>query len=152
MGEKTSVRLGGFVITFERIHFLEKMIECISKQHVKPLRIWLIDNSLSYSVRDFVNFNNMLGVEYFRTGSNLGPAGGARIGLERLAAEGFEWIYWGDDDDPPMDPRTFERLLEIADQNPNAGVIGKVGGRFFPKRARTRVFSNKELSSITEAD
>src|SRR5690606_27404982 len=119
---------------------------------ISPSNILIVDNSLTDSVFNFVTLLSIDNLLLNRTGKNLGPAGAAKIGLEILTEEGYDWIYWGDDDDPPTDPKTFERLLDIASENPTAGIIGKVGGRFIPSRARTRVFANSELRPVTEAD
>lgn len=143
------VKFAAFLTTFKRIEYLEDWNKYILCQSLLPKKIIIVDNSSSKFIK---RFGDKYGFEYFKNLSNEGPAGAALFGLSKLSNEGFDWIYWGDDDDPPTDPRTFERLLEIASLFPNAGIIGKVGGKFIPNRARTRLFSNSELSPITEAD
>ncbi|MEB2782431.1 glycosyltransferase [Algoriphagus sp. C2-6-M1] len=144
------MRFSAFLITYERTIYINDTISSILSQSLVPIKILVLDNSFSKGIMNALLEPSK--IDYCRIGKNLGPAGAAKIGLEKLTDEGFDWIYWGDDDDPPSDPKTFERLLEIASQNPTAGIIGKVGGRFIPSRARTRVFSNNELKPITEAD
>lgn len=141
-----------FIVTFERTEFLNITLDEVSTQSINPMKVVLIDNSLTSAIIDFVKTQSLKTIELLHVGKNLGPAGAALLGLKKLTAEGYDWIYWGDDDDPPKDSQTFERLLEIASLNPNAGIIGKVGGKFIPSRARTRVFANAELSNVTEAD
>lgn len=148
----TGNSLGSFVITFERTDYILGTILSIQSQPLASPRILVVDNSVSFNVRNLVLNHFDRNVSYFPTGTNVGPAGAAKIGLLKLASEDFDWIYWGDDDDPPTDPKTFERLLEIASLHPLAGIIGKVGGRFNTFTGRTRVFSNKELSPVVEAD
>ena len=144
--------ISAFVISFERDEYLLNTIAHIKAQISSSMRILIVDNSYSSRISSLCHSSLSNTVTIYSVGTNLGPAGAAKIGLEKLAAEDYDWIYWGDDDDPPTDPNTFERLLEIASLNPEAGVIGKVGGEFIPSRARTRVFSNEELIPITEAD
>lgn len=146
------MRLNSFVTTYERTEYVMSTVSDILSQSFPPLKIIVIDNSSSDSIRNLFLEADIPNLYLVSTNENLGPAGAAKIGLERLANEDCDWIYWGDDDDPPTDPKTFERLLEIASENPKAGIIGKVGGEFIPNRARTRVFSNRDLSAITEAD
>lgn len=143
---------GVFLITYERTEFLRGTIFKILNQNVKISKILIVDNSESGNVKDLIQSLGNSNIFYVNTGSNLGPSGAANIGLKTLLYDGFEWIYWGDDDDPPTDPNTFERLFEIANENPDAGIIGKIGGKFLPNRAQTRVFQNSELIPIVEAD
>lgn len=144
--------LGAFVISFERNDYIISTLDNINSQTCSPFSIVVIDNSFSQSIYNVIHDSDFSNIEYLKIGLNLGPAGASKIGLEKLTSEGFDWIYWGDDDDPPTDPYTFERLLSIARENPNSGIIGKIGGKFIPNLARTRVCSNKELSSITDVD
>ncbi|WP_425639472.1 glycosyltransferase [Algoriphagus yeomjeoni] len=142
-------KLGVFLTTYERKDHLDKWVEILNKQTIKPNKVLIIDNSISDSVQDFFKESSFC---YHRVGFNSGPAGAALIGLQALYKEGYDWIYWGDDDDPPTDLKTFERLLEIANQFPDVGIVGKVGGKFNPNTGRTRVLSNSELMHVAEAD
>lgn len=144
-----------FIITYERTQYLQNTINSILNQSIQPQRIYVIDNSLSSNIVELVKqfqFNFGIDIIFHKIGFNTGPAGASNFALQKMSKEGAEWIYWGDDDDPPTDPKTFERLLEIAMEYPNSGVVGKVGGKFFPNEARTRVFENSELLPIVEAD
>lgn len=144
--------LAAFLITYERTEFLIQSIKKIFDQNPSPQNVLIVDNSKSDQIQKVISRLEDLSVSFLSTGCNQGPAGAAKIGLQTLSDKGFDWIYWGDDDDPPADSDVFKSLLEIADKNPEAGVVGKVGGKFIPFRARTRVFENSELSSVVEAD
>lgn len=146
------MKLAAFLTVYERGDLLSNTIYSIYSQVVKPLKIIVIDNSTSNNLELVVKSINFQTISYFHIGKNLGPAGAASFALNKLVNEGYDWVYWGDDDDPPSDPETFKRLLEIAVEYPESGIIGKVGGKFFPGRARTRVFGNSELNPIVEAD
>jgi len=70
-------------------------------------------------------------IVYHKVGFNAGPAGAARLGLEKLTVEGYQWIYWGDDDYPPAFKDSFEILLSILNnQSSGIGIIGAVGHYF----------------------
>lgn len=145
----TKPKLGAFLTTFERVNCLKDWLFSLRSQSIQPNQILILDNSKSDLVFDFFKESSF---DYHKVGYNAGPAGAAAIGLKRIAENGTDWIYWGDDDDPPKDPKTFERLLEIASLYPLAGIIGKVGGKFNSKMGRTRVLKNSELRPISEAD
>jgi GT2 family glycosyltransferase len=102
-------------------------------QSLSPEKVLIIDNSVSSKTQDFFSDYKNPKVEYFRVGKNLGPAGAAKIGLERLSQDGFKWIYWGDDDDPPFFNDTFEVLLNMANSLPECGCVGAVG-QFFNRK------------------
>jgi GT2 family glycosyltransferase len=141
-----------FIMTYVRTEYLMSTVNYILSQSMPPQKIIIVDNSESDNIRNLFLEADIPNVFLISTNENLGPAGAAKLGLGLLADDGCDWIYWGDDDDPPTDPKTFERLLEIASENPKAGIIGKGGGEFIPYRARTRGFSNRNLSAVTEAD
>lgn len=121
-----------FIITYERPEILKKTVQKILEQTFPPEKILIIDNSKTALTQEVVASLNNLPIEYYRMGYNAGPAGAAKIGLSRLAAEGYEWIYWGDDDNPPDFDTAFESLLEIPQSHTNLsiGVLGAVG-QFF---------------------
>ncbi len=119
-------------MTYEREYILEDTIEKIFSQTFPPEKILIVDNSLTHKTEELINSINNPKVVYHRVGYNSGPAGAAGIGLSILAKEGYDWIYWGDDDDPPYFENTFEILLNIALSNLKCGCVGCVG-QFFNK-------------------
>jgi GT2 family glycosyltransferase len=78
-------------------------------------------------------------------GYNAGPAGAAKAGLERCAEEGLDWIYWGDDNDPPQFADTFEKLLSIRNDNPYCGILGAVGHFFDHKKGKIKRIQSRLL-------
>ncbi len=114
-------------MTFERASILEETIEKLFSQTVTPEKIIIIDNSFSKETEELIVKLNHPKVVYHSVGYNSGPAGAAAIGLKMLADEGYDWIYWGDDDDPPHFDDTFETLLKAAVSDPQCGCVGSVG-------------------------
>lgn len=142
------LKLGAFVITFNRPVTLLATIHAIFAQTHPPDFLWVIDNSdnleTDRAIAGLLDFR----IRYHRMGYNAGPAGAAAMGLELCNKEGADWIYWGDDNDPPFRTDCFERLLAIRDVNPFCGVLGTVG-QFFDrkkgviKRVQTRLLEKK---------
>lgn len=147
------LKLGAFIITYHRPQILLDTIKAVFSQTHPPDFIWIIDNSenleTDHAVASLLNSR----IHYHRMGYNAGPAGAAAKGLELCALEGADWIYWGDDNDPPFRQDCFERLLAIRNVNPFCGVLGAVG-QFFDrkkgviKRIQTRLLEKKDWVEV----
>ena len=146
------MRFAAFVMTFEREAILGDTIQKLLDQTLPPEEILIVDNSISNNTRDiYENYSNPK-ISYHNMGRNAGPSGASHYALSKLAQKGYDWIFWGDDDDPPKHEFVFEELIAIADGKSNVGIIGGLGGKFIGDRARTRNFYNRELKGIVEAD
>jgi len=127
------MKFAGFIMTFERATILEETLGKIFSQTVSPEKILIVDNSITKDTEELISKLNNPKVIYHKVGYNSGPAGAAKIGLTILASEGYDWIYWGDDDDPPFFNDTFEILLKVALSDSKCGCVGSVG-QFLNKR------------------
>tara|TARA_Y100000588_G_C14037526_1_gene831430 strand:- start:106 stop:972 length:867 start_codon:yes stop_codon:yes gene_type:complete len=137
-------------MTYNRSAILEGTIKKILSQSLSPEKVLIIDNSDNDETEKMVTAIDDSRLEYLRLGYNAGPAGSARIGLEMLASQGYDWIYWGDDDDPPKEIYVFENLINKASTLDNVGCIGSVGNFFNSQLGALRSVSNLELkNSIT---
>ncbi|MEN2281298.1 glycosyltransferase [Algoriphagus sp. SE2] len=147
------IRLGGFIITYNRPEILKETIKKLFEQTFPPELIWIIDNSENLETDHAIACLLDSRIKYFRMGYNAGPAGAAKKGLELCAAEGLDWMFWGDDNDPPFFNDTFEKLLSIRNENPFCGIIGSVG-HFFDrkkgvvKRIQSRLLEKKECVEV----
>lgn len=148
-----SMKLGGFIITYNRPAILCETIKSVMSQTSPPDFLWIIDNSESLDTDHAIASLLDSRIKYYRMGFNSGPAGGAAKGLELCANDGADWIYWGDDNDPPEFIDTFERLLSIRDADPYCGVLGAVG-HFFDhkkgeiKRVQSRLLEKKKVLGV----
>jgi glycosyltransferase involved in cell wall biosynthesis len=147
------MRFASFVTTFNRPERLRRTLEITLAQTPPPDRLLVIDNGdpgvAERVVADFPDPR----VAYHAMGENTGPAGAAAYGLERLAAEGFDWIGWGDDDTPPKTADAFERLLRLAAGGPaDLGGVGAVGARFDWRRGELVRLADAELAGVIEVD
>jgi GT2 family glycosyltransferase len=147
------VRFGGFIITYNRPEILKKTLQDVFNQSYPPELIWIIDNSDNLKTDHAIASLLDPRVKYHRMGYNAGPAGAAAKGLELCGSEELDWIYWGDDNDPPFREDCFERLLAVSNVNPFAGVLGSVG-QFFDrkkgviKRIQTRLLERKDTLEV----
>lgn len=147
------MRFGGFLITYNRPKILLDTIQKIFYQTYPPELLWIIDNSENLNTDHAIAGLLDPRIKFFYMGFNSGPAGAAAKGLELCGKEGLDWIFWGDDNDPPFRNDCFERLLTISRQNPFIGVLGTVG-QFFDrkkgviKRVQTRLLEKKETIEV----
>jgi glycosyltransferase involved in cell wall biosynthesis len=125
-----SIKFAAFIMTYERVSLLKNTIDTILAQTVAPEKILVVDNSESYATQELVQSLNYPRVFYHRMGYNAGPAGASKFGLEQLTKEGYEWIYWCDDDDPPKFKDAFELMFSGVDELENPGLLGAVGHKF----------------------
>lgn len=145
--------LAAFVMTWHRPRVLRATLEALLAQTLPPERILVVDNGAEAETAAVAAAFGQ-GVGYAAMPDNLGPAGAAAFGLERLAAEGHDWIYWGDDDNPPRTPDTLERLLALPtrDGGEKVGGVGAVGTRWDWRRGRFERLRDDELAGILEVD
>lgn len=141
-------------MTYERPREVGHTIEKLLAQTLPPEHILIVDNSFSHDTELAVKELGNPKVEYYRVGFNSGPAGAAATGLSMLTAQGYEWIFWGDDDDPPPFADSLQHVFKIILIKPDdqIGVIGSLGGKLNRKTGRTLNYSNRELNDIVEAD
>lgn len=158
LGQNTSmtnraIRFGGFVMTFDRPEILRQTILAVLEQTRAPDYLLVVDNGTNPQTEKVVRAFPKALVGYYNMGSNTGPAGAAAFGLEQLAKDGFDWIWWGDDDDPPQTGDTFETLLRLAvSQGPDTGVVAAVGNYWDSRRGRVRRPADSELDGILSLD
>ncbi|MCF4102672.1 glycosyltransferase [Gillisia sp. M10.2A] len=142
-------RFAAFVMTFERPDVLVETIKKIQSQSFPPAVVLIVDNSNNYTTQERLQKENLIGIEYLRVGYNSGPAGAAYLALKHLTNLGFEWIYWGDDDNPPRDTTVFANLMgameKLTSQGIKLGLLGEKGGKFNSFSGRIKSLSNFEL-------
>ena len=132
-------------MTYNRPEILGKTIVSLLGQTLQPEKILVIDNDPSKTAKPVVEKLASLPLEYYATGSNIGPAGAAKVGLEKLAHEGYDWIGWMDDDDPPVFSDSFELLLALAARSEKCGCVGAVGHYFNLKKGLIKRVADEQL-------
>lgn len=142
-------------MTFCRPGILTDTIERILSQTLPPSKILIVDNDTERSAEKVVRKFPGVNIGYHAVGYNSGPAGAATRGLQILFDEGFEWVLWMDDNDPPQFPDVIEKLFEIPvhyTDPERIGMLGAVGVKFDLKKAKTCRFHDNDLKGILEAD
>lgn len=136
-------RLFAVLVTFDRPQALATTLGRLAAQTRRPDRLYVIDNGVEHPAAEIVaGFGQALDPVYLRSGSNLGPAGGFALGMERaldMAADD-DWIVLLDDDDPPYFDDALEGTVRFAveqvERDPTTGAVGISGGRFDLRRGR----------------
>ena len=124
------LNFAAFIMTYQRVSTLEATINALLNQTYPPQKILIVDNDPDKSAEMVLSQFSRIPIEYHAVGYNSGPAGAAKIGLEILSTQGYKWIGWIDDDDPPIYNDTFEILLKKAELTDNCGCVGVVGQYF----------------------
>jgi GT2 family glycosyltransferase len=99
----TSMRFGGFIITYDRPAILRQTIASVLAQSRPPERLLVPDNGRNPETEAVVAEFPPQVVRY-HMGGNCAPAGTAAFALAQLVRDGRDWVWWGDDDDPPALP------------------------------------------------
>jgi GT2 family glycosyltransferase len=141
-----------FIITFERASILKETISSILSQTNPPEKILIVDNSASFDTQELIAGLSNIKLEYVRMGYNAGPAGAAKIGLEHLTKEGFSWVVWCDDDDPPKFEDSFEVLRKTLALDNKIGIAGAVGSRFNWRTGFLKRLNDNELKGQVPVD
>src|SRR4051812_36342830 len=107
-------KFAAFIVTYNRAEILMDTIQKIMSQTLTPEKLLVVDNGATDETKEKLNELYPEAV-HIKMGYNAGPAGGVNVGLETLAKEGYQWIFWGDDNDPPPTTDTFEKLVHLAE-------------------------------------
>jgi glycosyltransferase involved in cell wall biosynthesis len=138
-------KFAAFIVTFNRPDILMDTIQKMLDQTRPPDKLMIVDNNDNDDTKNAAA-KLFPQVVHLKVGHNSGFAGGGNIGLETLAKEGYEWILWADDNDPPYTTDTFEKLLNLADTyKGNVGQVGVVGHKINTRTGFVRRTTNEEL-------
>jgi hypothetical protein len=148
------MRVACFVITFDRPERLREILVAYGRQTCPPEHVLVVDNGDPAATREVLAGCPGLSLAHHPMGGNRGPAGAAAHALARLPGEGWEWMLWADDDDPPRFPDTLERLRRLAADEDGAtlGGVGAVGARFDWRRGRMVRLGDDELAGRPPVD
>lgn len=144
-----------FVMTYRRSEILEQTIVKLFSQTYPPQKILIVDNDPLRSAETVQKKFPEKSVSYHAVGYNAGPAGAAYYGLKILAEDGWGWIMWVDDDDPPVLNNQLERVLSIRSRFADTGkigIIGSLGSKFDIRKLKVVRLRDEELSGIIEVD
>lgn len=145
------MKLGAFILTFERPGDLERSVLALRAQTRPPDFILIVDNASSSETEQIARRLDDGRLGYDATGANLGSAGGTAWGNRRLAELGYDLIYTGDDDNPPRTPDTIARIVHLI-KTCGADGAGAVGTRWDWRTGRVLRFDSSELRGSMDVD
>jgi len=144
-----------FVMTYQRPAILQETVKALFAQSLPPSKVLIVDNDLGQSAKAVAGIFGNDRLSYYPVGYNSGPAGASYWGCKLLYEEGWEWVLWVDDDDPPVFPDTLERIFQMAevyDAPEKIGILGAVGVKFNPRLGKTIRLKDEDLCGIQEVD
>ena len=107
------------IVTYNRRDLLQKALETISEQTLKPNRLIIIDNASNDGTHEMLeNYGwlNRSDIELLRLPINMGGAGGFHAGIQAAINYGTDWIWLMDDDGFP-EHECLQKLLQFATEN-----------------------------------
>ncbi len=99
-------------VTFDRPDDVQTLLDALSRQDHPLISVALVDSG----TRDVASIAAQASapVNYIRSRSNLGGAGGFSLAILSAMASGAEWIWIMDDDAHPEDAAVLSKLLRAA--------------------------------------
>ncbi|MBG6181293.1 glycosyltransferase [Arthrobacter sp. CAN_A1] len=99
-------------VTFDRPDDLRTLLLALSQQSVPLTSVALVDSG-TQSI-EAIAAESAAPVNYIRSLSNLGGAGGFSLAILSAMASGAEWVWIMDDDAHPEDPEALATLMAAA--------------------------------------
>jgi|GEM_PF-582651 len=146
--------LATFIITFNRPAILRETIRKVSSQTACPSLILIMNNGDPVDSVESALSRTDIVVTQHMMGYNAGPAAAAHVALTKLEQQGFQWIQWVDDDDPPRIQNLNERLFRHLNDatTDSIGIIGPVGSHFNIHRGIAVRVTNEEILQNTSLE
>ncbi|WP_312529420.1 glycosyltransferase family 2 protein [Paracoccus sp. (in: a-proteobacteria)] len=98
------------VVTFNRSDKLNKVLNALDLQTVKPDTIYVIDNASTDNTEEVVKAREQANIRYIRLPNNIGGAGGFHEGMKIAYEDGANYLWISDDDAYP-EPDALAHLL-----------------------------------------
>jgi GT2 family glycosyltransferase len=115
-------RVGVVVLNYRGVADTIACVESLAELEV-PARVIVVDNGSGDGSAE--RLGAVPGVELIVNESNLGFAAGNNVAIERLLADGVEFV-WVLNNDTVVEPATSRELLAVADADPRVGAVGSV--------------------------
>jgi len=149
------LRVHAIVVTYRRPETLRSTVGSLLSQSRTPDTLWIVDNEPSDDLEHWASA--LPNTVYCRSPSNLGPAGGIALGMQRVLeiATEDDLVLLIDDDDPPPFPgavASIVNIFESATGDEKIACAGLVGSRFDRSSGRTRRIPDAELVGLVDVD
>lgn len=110
--------VGAVVVTYNRRHLLERVLDSLLAQTRPVDHIYIVDNASTDGTAEYLSSLDIPKISIRRMPANTGGAGGFSHGMKWAFDEGHEWI-WLMDDDVAQTTHCLEALLR-------AGIKAKI--------------------------
>ncbi len=113
------------LVMYRQKHNLELLYDSLYAQSYQNFRIYFVDNNPD---DDDINFSKILNekyaftIEYIRPGYNSGFAAGNNAGAERAIKDGYEFIFFLNNDNE-LDKSCIQELVSALKSEPDAGAV-----------------------------
>jgi len=151
-------RIHAFMVTYRRVESTVAAVAALLAQSRPPDTIIVVNNGDEADGAAITAAHPSARVRVVNAGDNIGPAGGWELGVRTVLADANDgdWLLMADDEAPPPDHATIERLLEFAQGqvaiDPTVAGVGLVGGRFDRRTGTTVRLSDAELVGCVDVD
>jgi GT2 family glycosyltransferase len=115
-------RAGVVVLNYQRVDETSACLATLADLDVAA-RVVVVDNGSADGSAQ--RLAGVPGVELIANDANLGFAAGNNVAIERLLADGLEFV-WVLNNDTTVDPAALGELLAVADADPAVGAVGSV--------------------------
>src|SRR4051812_17280504 len=120
---QSSPSIAAVIVTCNRLPLLQKGVDAVRRQTLKPAAIYVIDNGSTDGTPEWLAGQGDLVV--IRQ-ENLGSAGGQYAGVRAAYRGGHDWVWCMDDDTIPADDALREMTLIPAFGDAGTGFIASV--------------------------
>ena len=109
------------IVAYNDAASLRSCMASLGNSRFTDYNVFIVDNSTTPAVE--AEFSSLPGVEYRRTGRNLGFSRGCNLGIARALQAGAEYV-WLLNPDTEVEPDCLGELLRAARTFPRAGIVG----------------------------
>lgn len=134
-------KITAVVVTFNRLHLLQRVIASLQKQSVHIHNIIIVNNGSTDGTKEWLDKQNKLHIIHQE---NVGGSGGFYRGIQEASKTECDWIWCMDDDVFPSE-HCLENLLIYASRDNKIGIACPhrlMSGKTFTGEAKTLNLSN----------
>lgn len=149
-------RVHAFMVTYHRVEATIRAIDALLAQTLPPDTLLVVNNG---NAEDGVAIaSTHPAVRLVDAGDNIGPAGGWALAVADILARATDedWILFADEETPPPESTTIERLVEFVleqfEGDPAVAGVGNVGGRFDRRTGAAVRLDDDELVGAVDVD
>ncbi|MCZ7592850.1 MAG: glycosyltransferase family 2 protein [Kiritimatiellae bacterium] len=117
------MNVAAIVLNWNRPQETAACCQALAAQSHRDLHIWVIDNGSTANTADDLR-RTCPNAIVIRLDENRGFAGGVNVGIRAAQSKEHMDFYWLVNNDALCEPETLERMLEVAQRDPQIAAIG----------------------------